>query len=133
MLRFYFSLTFKAPNTTIAEFANTADPDETAHNEPSHLDLQCLPSEICFFNIKQFLLKDFRNFADVILSSAFLTQSFGSKGEPTAFNPSSVNHYKPLDQSKPNSMRSLHGTGEQLFIRNYPGHMTKMTAVPQIC
>ena len=34
----------KAPNTTIAEFANTADPDETAHNEPSHLDLQCLPS-----------------------------------------------------------------------------------------
>ena len=37
-------LTLKAPNTTIAEFANTADPDETAHNEPSHLDLQCLPS-----------------------------------------------------------------------------------------
>ena len=32
----------KVPNTTIAEFANTADPDETAHNEPSHLDLQCL-------------------------------------------------------------------------------------------
>ena len=37
-------LTLKAPNTTIAEFANTVDPDETAHNEPSHLDLQCLPS-----------------------------------------------------------------------------------------
>ena len=29
---------------TIAEFANTVDPDETAHYEPSHLDLQCLPS-----------------------------------------------------------------------------------------
>ena len=39
-------LTHKAPNTTIAEFANTADPDETAHNEPSHLDLQCLPSSL---------------------------------------------------------------------------------------
>ena len=39
-------LTLKAPNTTIAEFANTADPDETAHNEPSHLDLQCLPSKV---------------------------------------------------------------------------------------
>ena len=63
----------KAPNTTIAEFANTIDPDETAHNEPSHLDLQCLPSIFfLFFNIKQFLLKVFRKFADVILSSAFL-------------------------------------------------------------
>ena len=39
-------LTGKAPNTTIAEFANTADPDETANNEPSHLDLQCLPSSL---------------------------------------------------------------------------------------
>ena len=39
-------LTCKAPNTTIAEFANTVDPDETAHNEPSHLDLQCLPSSL---------------------------------------------------------------------------------------
>ena len=37
-------LTLMAPNTTIAEFENTADPDEMAHNEPSHLDLQCLPS-----------------------------------------------------------------------------------------
>ena len=36
-------LTLKGSNTTIAKFANTADPDETAHNEPSHLDLQCLP------------------------------------------------------------------------------------------
>ena len=40
------NLTLKAPNTTIAEFANTVDPDETAHNEPSHLDLQCLHSSI---------------------------------------------------------------------------------------
>ena len=34
-------LTLKAPNITIAEFANTADPDE-----PSHLDIQCLPSKL---------------------------------------------------------------------------------------
>ena len=26
------SITRKAPNTTIAEFANTVDPDEMAHN-----------------------------------------------------------------------------------------------------
>ena len=31
-------------NTQISEFAITVDPDEMAHNEPSHLDLQCLPS-----------------------------------------------------------------------------------------
>ena len=31
----------KGPNARIAEFANTVDPDETAHHEPSHLDLQC--------------------------------------------------------------------------------------------
>ena len=39
-------LTSKAPNTTIAEFANTVDPEERAHNEPSLLDLQCLPSSL---------------------------------------------------------------------------------------
>ena len=48
---FQNTLTLKAPNTTIAEFANTADPDETVHNEPSHLDLQCLPSSILIFNM----------------------------------------------------------------------------------
>ena len=40
--------THEAANTTlIDEFANTADPNEaTSHNEPSHLDLQCLPSSL---------------------------------------------------------------------------------------
>ena len=56
----------KAPNTTTAEFANTVDPDETAQNEPSHLDIQ-----FWFFNMIQLILKVFRNFAGVILSSAF--------------------------------------------------------------
>ena len=27
-------------------FANSVDQDEMAHNEPSHLDLQCLPSSL---------------------------------------------------------------------------------------
>ena len=27
-----------------AEFANSVDLDEVAHNEPPHLDLHCLPS-----------------------------------------------------------------------------------------
>ena len=39
-------LTHKAPNTTIGEYTNTFDPDEMAHNEPSHLDLQCLPCSL---------------------------------------------------------------------------------------
>ena len=39
-------LACKAPNTTIAKFANTVHADEVAHSEPSHLDLQCLPSSL---------------------------------------------------------------------------------------
>ena len=40
------ALTPLAPHTTIAEFANTVDPDEISHNELSHLDPQCLPSSL---------------------------------------------------------------------------------------
>ena len=29
--------------------ANSVDPDETAHNEPSHQDLHCLPSRYLFY------------------------------------------------------------------------------------
>ena len=67
-------LILKAPSTTttIAKFADTADPDETAHNKPSHLDLQSLPSRLLIFHIIQFILKVFHNFAGVILSSTFL-------------------------------------------------------------
>ena len=64
--------TFKATNTTKAEFSNSVDLHETDHNEPSHLDLQCLLSVFEFFNVKQFELEVFKNFADAILSSAFL-------------------------------------------------------------
>ena len=39
-------LTLKAPNTTIAEFANTVDSVKMVHNEQSHLDLQTLSSSL---------------------------------------------------------------------------------------
>ena len=39
-------LTLKVPETKIAEFANSIDLDEVAHNEPPHLDLRCLPSSL---------------------------------------------------------------------------------------
>ena len=55
-------LGFKAPITTKAEFANTVDPDEMAHNEPSHLDLQCLPSIHLNFNKIQFELRSYWKF-----------------------------------------------------------------------
>ena len=53
---FRLSLIRKVPHTTIAEFANTVDPDETAHNQ----DLQCLHSSLRFINIIQFILKVFK-------------------------------------------------------------------------
>ena len=39
-------LTLYLPVTKIAEFANSVDLDEVAHNEPPHLDLHCLPSSL---------------------------------------------------------------------------------------
>ena len=35
---------FKRQKKKNIEFANIVDPDKAAHNEPSHLDLHCLPS-----------------------------------------------------------------------------------------
>ena len=61
----------KTPNTTTAEFTNTVDPDVTAHNDLSHLDLQCLPSSLSFFNIIQFILTVFPNICRHNLLSAF--------------------------------------------------------------
>ena len=34
-------LTLSLPETKIAEFANSGDLDEVAHDEPPHLDLHC--------------------------------------------------------------------------------------------
>ena len=41
-------LTLSLPETQIAEFANSVDLDEVAHNEPPHLDLHYLPSSLEF-------------------------------------------------------------------------------------
>ena len=37
------SAALSALQTKTMSFANSVDPDETAHNEPSHQDLHCLP------------------------------------------------------------------------------------------
>ena len=42
-------LTLKAPKKKLVELANSVDPDDTAHNEPPHLDLYCLPSPVNAF------------------------------------------------------------------------------------
>ena len=39
-------LTPYVSETKIADFANCIDLDEVAHNEPPHLDLNCLPSSL---------------------------------------------------------------------------------------
>ena len=39
-------LTLLVLETKIAEFANSIDLDEVAHNEPPHPDLHCLPSSL---------------------------------------------------------------------------------------
>ena len=43
---FYANLTLPVPETKIAEFANSIDLYEVAHNEPPHLGLHCLPSSL---------------------------------------------------------------------------------------
>ena len=39
-------LTLYVPETKTAEFANSIDLDEVAHDEPPHPDLHCLPSSL---------------------------------------------------------------------------------------
>ena len=46
-------LTLQVPVTKIAEFANSLDLDEVAHDEPPHLHLHCLPSSLCILNMIQ--------------------------------------------------------------------------------
>ena len=40
------SLTLELLETKIAQFENSVDLDEVAHNEPPHLDLHCLPCSL---------------------------------------------------------------------------------------
>ena len=52
-------ITLLAQQTKTCTFANRIDPDEMAHNEPSHLDLHCLPFCSCFiFPIPCFAIMD---------------------------------------------------------------------------
>ena len=39
-------LTLSVPEMKEAGFVNSIDLDEVAHNEPPHLDLHCLPSNL---------------------------------------------------------------------------------------
>ena len=40
------SATLQVTSIETAEFANSIEPDEVAHNEPPHLDLHCLLSSL---------------------------------------------------------------------------------------
>ena len=44
-------LTLHVPVTKIAEFANSIDLDEVAHNESPHLDLHCLVASLLILNM----------------------------------------------------------------------------------
>ena len=43
---FIVKLTLSVPEMKTAEFVNSVNLDEVAHNEPPHLDLHCLPSSL---------------------------------------------------------------------------------------
>ena len=55
----------------IGYLANSVDPDEVAHNHPSNLDLDCLPSSLIILNMI-YCTNIFLNFADVNLTVCFL-------------------------------------------------------------
>ena len=65
-------LTLKVPETKIAEFANSVDFDEVAHNEPPHLNLQYLLCSLWILNMIWFGLNNFWKFADENIVVCFL-------------------------------------------------------------
>ena len=58
--------------TKIAEFANSVDLDEVAHNEPPHLDVHCLPSSLWILDMIYFGLNIFWKIADENFVVCFL-------------------------------------------------------------
>ena len=46
-----FCITLQVPEAKIAEFANSVDLDEVAHNEPPHLDLHYFTSSFSILNM----------------------------------------------------------------------------------
>ena len=59
----------------IANFANSIDPDEAAHNEPPHLDLHCLSSNLGIFNTEYIELCTFLK----VCKHRFCRLLFGTK------------------------------------------------------
>ena len=57
--------TWSVKEWNIAEFANSVDPDEAAHNELPHLDLHCFPTSLWILNTIQLNNVSFFNFADL--------------------------------------------------------------------
>ena len=55
-----------------SKFANSADLDEVAHNEPLHLNLHCLLSSLWILNKIKLELKIFWKFADESFVVCFL-------------------------------------------------------------
>ena len=48
IMSYYIRVTLSYLQTNTDTFANSEGPDVTAHTEPSHLDLPCLPFYYCF-------------------------------------------------------------------------------------
>ena len=69
-----YVLTISSLQTNRDTFANNVDPDGTAHNQPSHLDLHCLP--FCFFF---FLLFFFFFFLKFLFSIMDVSKSRGGR------------------------------------------------------
>ena len=62
----------KALEMKIDKFANNVDPDEVAQNEPTHLDLHCLPSSLWNLNMIRLEWNIILNFADENFVICFL-------------------------------------------------------------
>ena len=74
------SLTRKAPNTTIAEFANIVDPDASGSTMFASGSARFALYSLIFQHNTVYIESFFRKFADVILSSAFLALNCSSVG-----------------------------------------------------
>ena len=57
-------LTIFSPAVQTRHLANSVDPDETAHNEPSYQDLHCLPFCFVFWLTSPFAIMDLSNCND---------------------------------------------------------------------
>ena len=57
----------KGVETNIAGFANKVEPEQAAHHDPPHLDLQCLPC-----SLRNLIMIELRLFAGVNFAVCFL-------------------------------------------------------------